>query len=146
MPVNDKKFENLVIVLLLLIIMALLSPFVVKIINKSWKNNFESSVYGSIESVKNLYLNEVTNPLSAVTLPFMVEYSEDSYKVYSGGVEIDLTYKLETKGLKPISGSIMWNTDSNVVVKDLRYKGYNYVCNKVPLGDVECVKDTEKNS
>ena len=124
--------------------MALLSPFVIKIINKSWQSNFESSVQGSIESVKNLYLNETTNPQSEVYLPLTVEFLEDSYKTYCGGNEIDLIYKLDAKGLKPISGKITWDENSNIIVENLKYKGYKYICNKEAQGQIECIKDSLK--
>lgn len=141
MNVRDKKFENLVIITLLLIVACLLFPIVFKIIEASQLGTAKSSVYGSIDSVKNLYLNEVTSPDSTITLPFTIKYDNGSYKAYCGSKEIDLNYELDTTGRQPISGQIMWGADDKISVINLKYK--DYTCNKEPMGDVECQKNSK---
>ena len=138
---KDKKLENMIIITLVLIIGCFLFPIVFSIINNSQEGTIKSTVYGNIDAVKNLYLNEVTNPTSEIVLPFTLEYINRNYRTYCGNEEVFLSNKLEVKGIQPISGKITWGEDDKIVVENLKYR--NYTCNKKASGDVECVKNSD---
>ena len=135
---NNRVLENIIIITLIGVIFCLLFPIVQNIIYKSDIEGVKASVYGSIDSVKLLYLNE--SNASEIGLPFTVVYDNDSYKTYVGKDEYNTNNKIETHGRKPIGGSINITPAGLVTVSDLKYK--NYVCSMPPGGELSCKRSS----
>ncbi len=138
---QEKGIEFMVIVILLMVVGILLFPICKKMVYNAQDSSASTSVYNMIDSVKNLYLVENQQLDNKVYLPFAVEYNEESYKTYCNGNEVDLPTKLKLEGNKPTSGTIVWRKDNSIVVNDLVYN--NHTCNKLPEGDVECVRNSK---
>ncbi|MBR3362664.1 MAG: hypothetical protein IKG40_01920 [Bacilli bacterium] len=139
---GEKAFETMVFIVLIMIIGILVFPFFEKIIYSTQDSAVKTNVNTTIDNIKNVYLKENQKLDSIVYLPFKVEYNKDGYKTYCDGKEVNLETKIETKGNKPISGSITWGADNNVIVTNLKFK--THTCNKTSGSDVKCVRDSKK--
>ena len=135
---SNRVFENILIVTLIGIIFCLLFPIVQRIIYKSEIEGVKASVYGSIESVKLLYLNE--SNADEIGLPFTVVYNENGYKTYIGKNEYRAFYKMDIHGRKPIGGTINITPAGLVTVTKLKFK--NYMCSMPPGGDLTCKRNS----
>ena len=135
---NNRVLENIVIITLIGIIFCLLFPIVQKIIYKSDLDGIKASVYGNVDSVKLLYLNE--SNVDEIGLPFTVVYDYNGYKTYIGKDEYNTNNKIETHGRMPIGGSINITPTGLVTVSDLEYK--NYVCSMPPGGELTCKRSS----
>lgn len=133
---SEKVVENIFVVMLVLIIFCFLSPFIQKIIYNAQISGAESSVYGSIDSIRILYIKESSK--EKISLPLTVEYTKESYRIFSGNKEYEVD--LEFEGQKPISGKIILGSDNEVSVVDLKYGGL--ICNKSLNGNVKCVRNS----
>lgn len=138
---GEKGFELMVFIILIMIIGIFTFPIFEKIIYKTQDSAVTTNVNTTIDNIKNFYLEENQKMDSIVYLPFKVEYTKDNYKIYCNGNEVNLPTKINTKGDKPISGSITWTEDNNIIVTNLKFK--NYTCNKSTQGQVKCVRNSK---
>jgi len=135
---NNRVLENMLIVTLIGIILCLLFPIVQKIVLDADKKGAEASANASIASVQLLFIKENKN--HQLILPFTVDYNEQSYNVYVNGEEYSSKEQIETKGRRPIGGSISIMPSGIVIAVNLKYK--TYTCNKSALGEVECLRNS----
>lgn len=135
---KNRRFEVIIICMLIGIIICLVFPIVEKIIYKSQLSGIESSVHGAISSVQVLYTKSSLK--TDIELPFTVEYTENSYKLYSGISKITLKDKIDSKGRKPIGGKIVITKTGEILAKNLKFE--KFTCNKEHLKMVECQKNS----
>ena len=131
---SNRVLENIIIITLIGVIFCLVFPIVQRIIYKSDLEGVKASVYGNIDSVKLLYLNESNS--DEIDLPFTVVYTSKGYKLYIGKSEYNANNKIETHGRKPIGGKINISPTGLITVTNLDYK--NYICSMPPGGDLVC--------
>jgi len=132
---TTKFVENNAVVIVLMVVFIVLTPYVISIIGNTWKKADESSSYAIIEHVKLLYVTEA--PIGAY-LPFKVEYNRKGYIMYSDGSKYTplSLEKVKLKGQKPKSGSVTIKEDGTVKVKNLRFGLYR--CNSDKNEIIKC--------
>lgn len=115
--INSRNWEGVLIVVLLLVVFAILTPYVTRIVYKAQVNGAISSIEGLSVAIKTTYTEG--NLTGVIALPFEIKYENKEYKAYSNGVEIDAKIKLE--GDSPKSGSIIINRDGAIELKEVKY-------------------------
>lgn len=129
----EKKWETVIVVVLIAVVICLLFPVIKIVIDKARFSGIKSGVNATAENVKDFYLNETI--FGTAELPFMVTFNESGYSMFSNGKLYTSDNQLEEK-LIPTGGSIVVDKNNRVSVSNLRYK--NYICNKLPNTAVEC--------
>ncbi len=124
---KERNWENVLVVVVLLIILAIVTPYFVTMIHKSKVRGAYVSTEGLVSAVQNAYLKG--NLRDVMHLPFEIRYNNSEYIAYTNGQKIQV--EIKTNGNIPKSGSIILNDNAEVVVKDLKY-GY-ITCNKKAL-------------
>ncbi len=135
---GNKTVENIFIIALIGIIACLIFPIVQRTIYAAQLSGIESSVYGSIDSVKVLYTNESLN--QEITLPFTVKYNKKGYNLYLGTKKITAKEKITKSGRLPIGGHITINPDGTISVVKLKYE--KFICSKPPNGELKCQRNS----
>ena len=115
--VKGRTWENIIVIVLLLIVFAILTPYVTKIVYDSQVSGAISSIEGLSLAVKTTYTEG--NLTGVISLPFEIKYEDKEYVAYSNGAKIDVDIKVE--GGNPKSGSIIINRDGSIEVQDLKY-------------------------
>ena len=121
---KGRNWEGIIVIILLMIVFAILTPYVFKIVYNAQVTGAISSIEGLTVAVKTAYTEG--NLLEVISLPFEVKYKNKEYVVYSNGTEIDV--EIKSDGDKPKSGSIIINRDGEIEIQDLKY-GF-VTCNK----------------
>ena len=136
---SEKIFEIMVFLVLIMIISILMFPVFEKIVYDAQDSAAKTNVSTTIDNIKNVYLKENQKENNVMQLPFKVVYSDGGYKTYCDGSEINIETKITTKNM-PVSGSVTWGADNNIVVTNLKFK--THICNKDASGEVECVRNS----
>ncbi|MBR2832959.1 MAG: hypothetical protein IKE75_00720 [Bacilli bacterium] len=137
---NEKGFEVMTIIVLVLIVLILLFPIIVKIVYSAQEKIIKTNVYTLINETKNVYLIENTRGTGAIYLPFKIEYNKDEYKTYCGDKQIIIGTKINIKGNKPLSGAVILNENDKIIVNNLKFK--SHTCNKSADGEVKCIRNS----
>ena len=135
---KNRRFEIIVIFMLIGIIICILFPVVQKIIYKSQLSGIESSVHGTISSVQVLYAK--SSLTTDISLPFIVEYNKKGYDLYSNSKKITLKEKIDNKGRKPIGGKIIVMPSGEILAENLKFE--KFICNKQHLKNVQCIRNS----
>jgi hypothetical protein len=129
----EKKWETVIVVVLIAVVICLLVPVIKVVIDNARFSGVKSGVNATAENVKDFYLNETIS--GTAELPFKVTFNESGYSIFSNGKLYTSNNQLEEK-LIPTGGSIVVDENNQVSVNNLRYQ--NYICNKLPNTAVEC--------
>ena len=116
-----KMVENGLIIILLFVIIVILLPSVATIISKSLSLSAKTSTSGTIEIVKELYIN--LNIEGDIALPFKVEYNKEGYVLYSNNKRYTpkKNIKVKSKGKLPTGGSIEIKKDGLIIIENLKF-------------------------
>ena len=115
--VKGRNWEGIIVIILLMVVFAVLTPYVTKIIYNAQVTGAISSIEGLSIAVKTTYTEG--NLTGVIALPFEVKYEDKEYVAYSNGAKIDVEIKVD--GSNPKSGSIIINRDGAIEIQDLKY-------------------------
>ena len=122
--IKERNWEGILVIILLMIVFAILTPYVVKVVYNAQVTSAITSIEGLSTAIKTAYTEG--NLLEVISLPFEVKYENKEYVVYSNGAAIDI--EIKSDGDKPKSGSIIINRDGEIEIQNLKF-GF-VTCNK----------------
>ena len=124
---KEKNWEWVLAIVIMLVVFAVVTPLIVKIVFNSQVDAAEASADAVVREAKTVYTEKNLN--SVISLPFEVKYENDGkdYIVYSNGEELK-NIKIRLKGKEPKSGSVIINKDGSISIIDLKLG--LIVCNK----------------
>lgn len=130
---KGRNWEGIIVIILLMIVFAILTPYVTKIIYNAQVTSAKTSIESLSTAVKTAYTEG--NLLEVISLPFEIKYNNNKYTAYSNGAQIDVEVKSD--GELPKSGSIIINRDGEIEIQDLKIG--MVTCNKAATdSEVTC--------
>lgn len=130
---KGRNGENVLVVVVLLIILAIVTPYFVTMTYKAKVRGAYVSTNGLISAISNAYMRG--NLKGIMSLPFEIRYNDSEFTAFSNGQKISI--KIKTDGKIPDSGSVILNENGEVIVNDLKYG--RVICSKKATDtDVVC--------
>lgn len=138
MESNNRKWENVIVIVLIAIIICLLFPIIQSIILNSKLSSTKTSSESVINMAELVYTKASMS--QKITFPFVVNFTSDNYTAYAGNDNNIISSDVTFKGRLPESGTIIIYSDGEVAVNNLIYD--DIVCNQIKGKNIECFQNS----
>lgn len=123
---GNKIWENVIVFILLGIVIILVVPIVQGIFVKSQVSGAKTSAEAAVKTAEVIY--ESYSLDREIVLPFTVEFKKGGkYDLYENITKIASDQVLDMNGKKPLSGTVIIDTDGATYAKNIGYSGI--LCN-----------------